>query len=107
LNSLKDGDRVVCATRGDADHLLLKCRELDLQVEVVLLKPQSVHEVPQFPPSKGRTLFDHGWVEQYYMRAIEQARMDIDLFQQLGATSGTEERLPPYVDLQRSKWRGY
>jgi hypothetical protein len=33
------------------------------------------------PPSKGRIIFDHTWVEEFYQNAVERAETSIDYFQ--------------------------
>jgi hypothetical protein len=37
-------------------------------------------------------LFDHGWVEQFYLAAIERAQRDIDHFQQQASGYGEAHR---------------
>lgn len=88
IDSLKDGDRVMCATSKRAYELQRKCCERGLNVEC-FVTAVSGQRVMERGPAKGRSLFDSQWLEQYYMAVLEHAQEEIDYLQKL--TSGREE----------------
>lgn len=81
LDNLKDGDRVCCATSDEARHLERQCKERGLQVQVITLPINAAHAIFERGTPEGRTIFDHGWVERYYLEALENARATIDHLQ--------------------------
>lgn len=89
LNSLKDGDRVVAPTGQQAEYLRRLIHERGLKVEVITVDPAQPQRLFDRPRSEGRTLFEHTWVEQFYVHDLERAAQDIDEFQK--RMSGTDE----------------
>jgi hypothetical protein len=89
LDSLKDGDRICCATSKEAARLERMCHERKLKVECIVIDPASPERLMERPTSEGRTIFDHSWVEQFYADTLERARNAIDNFQR--ETSGFGE----------------
>jgi len=90
LESLKDGDRVVCATPKHAGDLERRCRQRGLQVDVVVVEPQQAHDdIFKRAPAVGRTVFDHAWIELYYQHVLERAARDIDFLQRETSGFGT------------------
>lgn len=81
LDGLKNGDRVVCATGAEAKHLERQCRERGVQVQVITLPTNLAYSIFDRSTPNGRTIFDHGWVERYYMGALENARAELDHLQ--------------------------
>jgi hypothetical protein len=107
LESLKPGDRVCYSTQEAARELERRIRERRLEgVTVIVRDPQRAPDIfTRSGPSKGRTLFDHSWVEQYYLRAIEQCMRDIDHLQRESSGFGT-----PHIETrlqadELSRWR--
>jgi len=97
MESLKDGDRVVCATSREVAPLQRQIRERNLNVEVIVISPADPNRLMDRGSAHGRTLFDHTWVEQYYIAAIERAQQDIDHLQQ--QTSGWGS---PHIETRRT-----
>lgn len=81
LDGLKDGDRVCCATSAEARDLERQCKERGLKVQVFTLPPNRALQVFDRGTPQGRTIFDHGWVELYYLAALENARTELDHLQ--------------------------
>lgn len=105
MESLKNGDRVVFVDSREADRVRKLCRERGLEVECFVLPVGRPERLFERGTSQGRTLFDHTWVEQYYMAALERCLRDIDYFQQ--QTSGWDTA---HIETQRqaeemAKWR--
>jgi hypothetical protein len=89
LDSLRDGDRVCCVDAREARRLTELAHERGLKVEFLALPVSTPDRLFQRGTSEGRTIFDHSWVEQYFLAAIEQAQRDIDHLQR--QTSGYGE----------------
>lgn len=89
IESLKDGDRVVCLTSREADRLKRLCQERRLTVELMVVDPKNPDMVFSKGRPQGRTIFDHSWVEQYYLLAIEAAALQIDHLQRQSSGHGT------------------
>jgi len=79
INSLKSGDRVVFTNSQEANRVRRICEERGIQdVHFKVCDPRNVKDMFNYGTSQGRTIFDHSWVEQYYIQVIEQAIRDID-----------------------------
>tara|TARA_Y100000593_G_C4273954_1_gene318961 strand:+ start:154 stop:564 length:411 start_codon:yes stop_codon:yes gene_type:complete len=81
INNLKDGDRVVFQRREEAMRVSCMAVERGLDIQCIVVSPNTPGEIFERQTSEGRTVFDHGWVEQFYMNALEQCRKDIDHLQ--------------------------
>jgi hypothetical protein len=82
LESLKDGDRIICARIEHKRDLEHKLRERGLKVEVRVIPPQSTHELRELGTPQGRTVFEHAWVEESYEDALKCHADYIDHYQQ-------------------------
>ncbi len=81
VNSLKPGDRVIFFNYKDTIIVKTMCRTkgiVDIKFEVH--DPRS-HEIFAHGPSRGRTIFDHRWVEEYYLGIINDAVKRLDNLQ--------------------------
>lgn len=70
INTLQDGDRVLTASKGEKHDLERRLRERGLNVEVIHREPNLFRYEPQQPNPNGRTLMDHGFVEECYKLAL-------------------------------------
>lgn len=100
VESLKDGDRVVFVSQGDAIRFRNICLSRGLKVECVVISVEDPHELMQRNQSEGRTLFDHAWVELFYLRRIELAAEAIDRMQQ-----ESSNHRPQRIDLRRKRFK--
>ena len=89
VESVKDGDRICFACNTEARRVEQLLRERGVQVACIVVDPKSPQDIFGYGTSQGRTIFDHDWVEQYYLAAIEHASVSIDHFQ--GNASGYGE----------------
>jgi hypothetical protein len=81
IESLQDGDRVVCLTDKDAAWLRRRLREFEKNIDVISVPTKDANTILYNPPSKGRTVFDHDWIEKYYAEVIQGAQKRIDSLQ--------------------------
>lgn len=104
VQSLKKGDRVVCANDSQRRHLLALCRERSLEVDVMVVSPQDPQLLFRRGTAEGRTIFDHSWVETYYLAAIERCRAEIDHLQTQTSGWGEAHEETRRQAIEISKW---
>jgi len=96
IESVKDGDRILFKNQREANRVssLLRDRNPSLQVQCIVLDPKESSRIFELGslPGEGRTLFDHGWVEQYYLDAINNAIKSIDSLQRETSRYGEAHR---------------
>lgn len=105
VESLKDGDRVVFTDRREADRVRQMCTELGVTIITMVVDPNKPDAVFSAGSSAGRTVFDHSWVEQYYMNAIARAQKDIDHFQRETSGFGMAHIETSIKAKEIAKWR--
>jgi hypothetical protein len=81
LDSLKDGDRIVCIDLREAQRLQNLLAERELKVKVLTCHPDNPRDLFSVGTPEGRTVFDHSWVEQYFRNTLARAEADIDKLQ--------------------------
>jgi len=105
LASLKDGDQVICVDTHQTKLLQRQCTELGLKVGCKSVSPERIWELSPMYEAKGRTLFDHAWVEQYYVRALERAKAEIDQLQSILSTKNPDEPVSRGGRIEVEKWK--
>lgn len=95
LESLKNGDRVIFLNSKQARLFEILAKERNLEIECRVL---TINENPfdKFPPSKGRTIFDHSWVEEFYYKSLDKAAESIGVIQRELSGYGT-----PHIETRR------
>ena len=96
LESVKDGDRIVFANFKEADKFNRLCLERGVKVECIVVLVADISRLFERGPSQGRTIFDHGWVQEYYLKVVEGCGKDIREFETL--SSGCKD---PYRETRR------
>lgn len=104
LDSLRAGDRVCCATRSDAEYLRRKCMQRKLDIEIIHVPPENAYRLLERERSKGRTVFDHMWVEQFYLNAIHDCQQHIDGLQERASELNESPIEPPRLSVERARW---
>ena len=105
VESLKDGDRVVCTNSKEAERLQRLCRERELKVDCIVVDPASPHRLMERRPSEGRTVFEHTWVEAYYLAAVQRCQAAIDELQRQSSGFGTAQIETRRQAMELSRWR--
>ena len=82
LQCLKDGDRVIVSDTRERMRWLQLVKERELKVEVRCIPVPEAHRLAELSTSKGRTLFEHTWLEKFYLQNIESASEYLDGLQQ-------------------------
>jgi hypothetical protein len=105
VESVKDGDRIVFADSVEAERVRRLCLERGVTVKCIVAEPKNPGRVFERGTSEGRTLFDHSWVERYYLSAIENAQRDIDHFERLASGYGEPHRETRRRSEEIKRWR--
>lgn len=92
VESLKDGDRVVFVNRQQAEIVERLCKKRGISIEWTVVSPCNPQDTFRRGSAKGRLIFDHVWVEQYYKLAIERAMNDIDRIEREASGYGATHR---------------
>jgi hypothetical protein len=106
VDSLKSGDRVVFLSEKEGRRVNSLCKERGVEIEMIVCDPRSPDRLfgRSSPTGDARTIFDHGWVEQFYMDAITSAQRDIDHFQKELSGRGAAHREKKRQTEEFSKW---
>lgn len=107
VNSLKDGDRVVFTSDKEARRVERLAKERGIKLEYMIVDPATPHRIYERGSSQGRTIFDHSWVEQYFLNAIEQAAKDIRHFQTETSGYGEAHLETKHKAQELSKFRAW
>ena len=78
IESLKDGDRVVCQEWREANRLEQLCKERGIAVKCVAVPPHDARSLFHSGSSQGRTIFEHTWVEAFYEMTLQRASEELD-----------------------------
>ena len=105
LDSLKDGDRIVFTNPSEARRVERMLKERNLKVECVVIPSNDPGRVFSYPTPQGRTVFDHSWVEEFYMDAITRAQKDIDHLQTESSGYGEAHLQTARQAAELAKWR--
>lgn len=105
IESVKNGDRIVFADSWEADRVQKLCKERDIEVRCVVIDPQTPERIFEREPALGRTIFDHGWIQQYYMNAINHCEQNIDRMERQTSGYGEAHRETRRKAEEMAKWR--
>lgn len=105
VESVKDGDRICFATTREAERVRRLCLERGVNVECITVDPKQAQRIFERGTPQGRTLFEHSWVEQYYLAAIERAGVEIDHLQQQASGYGAPHRETRRQAEEMAKWQ--
>ena len=93
-DSVREGDRVVFLNNDELNHLRIMLHQRDIYnvtlVVISSLDPEKVFNIG--PPSTGRTIFDHGWIEAFYERVITDAGKRLDYVETQSSGYGEAHR---------------
>lgn len=103
LRSLQPGDRVICLTENEADHLRRRAKAEGIKCVTFESVPlDALQRIREKKRVEGRTFFDHNWVEHFYKLRLEQTAQDIRAFEAM--LSQDEDERKRELD---PRWRAY
>lgn len=106
IESVKDGDTVVFLDEREARRVQKLCRERGVEIEIAVSDTRTPERLFSRPSPSGseRTIFDHSWVEEFYMDAVNRARKDIDHLQTQLSGRGEPHRGTKRQAHEMAKW---
>jgi hypothetical protein len=105
LDSVQPGDRIVCPTDQQARDLQRRMYERGMQgVDVIAVDPRNPGRLYERGTSKGRTVFEHTWVEGFYMNTLEEAMQHLGTLQQRISGYGEAHRQTRRAALEARMW---
>lgn len=97
INSVRDGDRIICALAVERVRLSNLLHQAGRDVEVLDIPPEHSDAVVSLPLRAGRTIFEHTWVEEFYTITLAQAARQIDELQK-SASRGADLLGVPVIE---------
>ena len=83
VNSLKPGDRIIFTNHEEANRVKNLCHERGVSnIRFKVCDPCHPEMLFNQGTSQGRTIFDHTWIEEYYVQAIERIEREINSLQE-------------------------
>lgn len=108
IENLKSGDRVVCHDPQETKRIsnILRQEGID-DVTVITCTGDKLDRLREHPRPEGRLIFDHTWVERFYLDRIADAQREFEFIQ--NEFSGPEEKSDPTTFKQRevAKWQEF
>jgi hypothetical protein len=105
VESVKDGDRIIFADGREAARVRRMCSERGVKVDCIVVEPKTPERVFERGTPEGRTIFDHSWIEQMYLQAIERTQQEIDHLEREASGYGEAHRETKRRHLEFAKWR--
>ena len=107
VESVKDGDRIIFADSREADRVKRLCLERGIEVDCIVIDPRNPERLFEHGTPQGRAVFDHSWVEQYYLEAVSRAKSDIDHFERQASGYGEAHRETRRKAEEMARWHLY
>lgn len=106
VESVKDGDRICFTNQREADRVKHLCLERGVNVECIVVDPRNPEEIFHHGSvlEDGRNIFDHGWLEEYYMHCIERAKGRVDVLERETSGWGEAHRITRRRAIEMAKW---
>lgn len=105
IESVKDGDCVCFTNSREAERVKRMCKERGVVIDTIVVNPKEPHGVFERGTAQGRMIFDHTWIEEYYLDAIGRAEKYIDSLQEQLSGYGEPHRETKRRAEEISKWQ--
>lgn len=106
VQNVKNGDRIVFVNIEEAERVKRLCLERGIEIKCSVVDPKDPGHLFQSPPSDGRTIFDHGWVEEFYLHKMKEVKENIDFFEKQSSGYGEAHRETKRAAQEIIRWRG-
>jgi hypothetical protein len=106
LESVQAGDRVVFRNDREAFRFNQALRDMGkTNITCTVVKPERPGDIFSIPTSKGRTVFDHMWLQDFYECRIDQINQEIDHYQRESSGYGAAHIKTKIAAESICKWR--
>lgn len=104
VESVKDGDCICFMDHKEASRVERLCQERGINITYMVVDPRNISDAFKRGPSKGRFIFDHSWVEVYYLHHNENLRRELDAVAQQLSSDKEPRKKTRRQNLENSKW---
>lgn len=105
VESVKDGDRIVFNNPKEAERVRRLCLDRGVTVDCMVVEPRAPELMLGLGTPQGRTIFDHSFVEAYYLLAINRAQGQLDGMAQQASGYGAAHRETRRQYEEMAKWQ--
>lgn len=105
IERYQDGDRVVFHNSQEAKRVERLARERGKDLSWSVVNPRDPRDIFNHPSSKGRTHFDHSWLEMFYSHRIQQMTDEVRDLQDQSSGFGEPHRETREAAQMISKFR--
>ena len=106
LASVNEGDRVVFRSVQDEQYFLSFAKDQGKKVETIVVNPTEPKDVFSTPPSRGQTIFDHMWLQDFYNHKLNMAVKEVDYIQKESSVQHQRViEIPEFTQREQVKWR--
>ncbi len=106
VESLKDGDRVICTTQNETRRVERLAKERGIKIDVRTVPVSNPQRIFSVGTPSGRTVLDHGWVEEFYRAQIQDAARIIDELEREASGYGAAHReTSAQAQAHLARWR--
>ena len=101
---VKDDDRIIFTNHEEANRVQRLLSHRDCRAVCTVIDPiREFHKLSDLHAARGRTIFDHTWIEQYYLHVIGVANREIDHIEK--SLSGDEAKETARQRRENTCWR--
>ncbi len=104
IEAVKQSDRICFTTEREARRVVRLIKERGITVDYIIVDPKTPDRLFEKGTGQGRTLFDHNWVEEYYLHGIEHMQQEIDHFETQLSGYGEAHRKTKHQAIEMSRW---
>ena len=108
VDSLKTGDFVVFLEAREADRVKMLCKERGVEIGIAVIDPKRPEDIFNKTGSlkaDGRMLFDHSWLEAFYLFRLQEAARHVDELQKAVSGYGEAHRETKRRAMELARWR--
>ncbi|WP_420408636.1 hypothetical protein [Hoeflea sp.] len=109
VESAKDGDVLIFTNVDEAKRVERLCKERGIQIRWMVADPHNPLSIFDRlkGPVEGRAIFDHSWVEQFYLNALDATAKDIQSLQNNLSGEGEPHRKTRREAAEIQRWEKF
>lgn len=82
INSLKNGDVVVFSSNAEAERVEYLIKKRNINIKSIVINPKNSAKLYETQAGNNRRfIFDHSWVEEYFLNAVDKCEKEISYWQ--------------------------
>lgn len=105
LESLSDGDRVYFPTNQQAIYFEDFAKQRGKKIECRVVCPKHPTRVFDMGTCQGRAVFDHSWLEKFYLEQLNYAEETVDKLQKETSGWGEAHKQTKLKAKELAKWQ--